>query len=116
MTISTVDFDIPPVRDVAISEDTLSLELGDGRTISVPLAWFPRLFHATPKERRRWRLIGGGRGIHWPALDEDISAEGIIAGHPSGESQGSLDRWLSARGLLRPVSSAHTEAPLVAHP
>lgn len=97
MTISTVDIEIPPVLDVAITEDTLTVELADGRTLSVPLAWYPRLAYASPDERNQWRVIGRGTGIHWQALDEDISIEGLIAGHPSGESQSSLDRWLSSR-------------------
>jgi hypothetical protein len=85
------------VLDVAITEDTLTVELEDGRTLSVPLAWYPRLANATPEERKQWRVIGDGAGIHWQALDEDISVEGLIAGHPSGESQVSLTRWLSSR-------------------
>ena len=75
----------------------MTAELSDGRTISVPLDWFPRLVHSTTEERRNWRFIGKGQGIHWPDLDEDISVEGLLAGRPSGESQGSLKRWLEAR-------------------
>ena len=80
-----------------MTDDTLSVDLGDGRTISVPLAWFPRLVHATAKERNNWRLIGGGEGIHWENLDEDISIEGLLAGHASGESQASFKKWLENR-------------------
>lgn len=80
-----------------ISKDTLRVELSDGRTISVPLAWFPRLVHATEGERNAWSLIGHGEGIHWELLDEDISVEGLLAGKPSGESQSSLKRWLEKR-------------------
>lgn len=68
---------------VEVSEDTLSVELADGRTIAVPLAWSPRLTHATAEERVSWRLIGGGRGIHWPAIDEDISVVNLLVGQPS---------------------------------
>jgi len=75
----------------------LSADLVDGRVISVPLAWYPRLEHGSPQERDNWRLIGEGEGIHWPELDEDISIEGLLAGRPSGESQASLKRWLAAR-------------------
>jgi len=82
---------------VKVSEDTLTVELADGRSIAVPLAWYPRLANATGDERRNWRLIGGGEGVHWPELDEDISVEGLLAGRPSGESQASLKRWLAAR-------------------
>ena len=82
---------------VQVSDDSLSVELADGRSIAVPLAWYPRLVHATAEERRHFRFIGAGEGIHWPALDEDISVEGIVAGRPSGESQPSLQRWLDSR-------------------
>jgi Protein of unknown function (DUF2442) len=81
-----------------VTDDTLTVDLSDGRTISVPLAWYPRLVHGTLEERANWRLIGRGEGIHWPQLDEDISVEGLIAGKPSGESQRSLARWIEARG------------------
>jgi hypothetical protein len=69
----------------AVSQDTLSVELTDGRTIAAPLAWYPRLAHATAEERNDWRLIGSGRGIHWPAVDEDISVANRLAGQPSAE-------------------------------
>ena len=69
----------------------------DGRTISVPLAWYPRLLYGTPEERQNWRLIGRGVGIHWPDLDEDLSVEGLILGRPSNESPQSLQRWLQQR-------------------
>jgi hypothetical protein len=82
---------------VTVSEDTLAVELDDGRTIAAPLAWFPRLLHGTADERRSWRLIAGGRGIHWPALDEDISVANLLLGQPSGESQASFKRWLALR-------------------
>jgi hypothetical protein len=75
----------------------LTVHLSDGRTISVPLAWYPRLVHGNSEERSDWRLIGRGEGIHWPQLDEDISVEGLIAGRPSGESQRSLAQWIDAR-------------------
>jgi hypothetical protein len=76
------------------------VDLSDGRTVTVPTAWYPRLACGTASERRNWRLIGLGEGIHWPDLDEDISVEGLLAGCPSGESQASLQKWLKARGLL----------------
>ena len=97
MNISTVEVRVPDAGEVSLTEDTLTVELSDGRTIAVPLAWYPRLVHATEEERGNWRLIGGGRGIHWPNLDEDISVEGLLAGKPSGESQESLRQWLDVK-------------------
>ncbi len=85
------------VSAVAVTADALCVELSDGRSLSVPLAWFPRLLHGTPAERGQWELIGRGSGIHWPALDEDISLEGLLAGRSSAESQQSLERWLASR-------------------
>ena len=82
---------------VTVDEEALVVELEDGRTLSVPLAWYPRLAHGTLAERGHWRLIGRGEGIHWPDLDEDISVDGLLAGRPSGESQRSFARWLEAR-------------------
>jgi hypothetical protein len=84
--------------EVSVTDDTLTVDLADGRTLAVPLAWYPRLWHGAPGERRNWRLIGDGAGIHWPDLDEDISIEGLLLGKRSGESQRSLQRWLGARG------------------
>jgi len=84
-------------QDVSASDDALVVDLADGRTITVPLAWFPRLAHGTPTERANWRLIGKGEGIHWPDLDEDISVESLLAGRRSGETQESLRRWLQGR-------------------
>lgn len=80
-----------------MTDDSMVVDLVDGRTLSIPLAWYPRLFHATAEERSKWRLIGRGEGIHWDDLDEDISVEGLLAGRSSGESQKSLDRWLRGR-------------------
>jgi hypothetical protein len=97
MTISTVEISIPTAEQVTVTEDTLSVDLSDGRTIAVPLAWFPRLSYATQRERTNWRLIGKGHGIHWTELDEDISVEGLLAGKPSGESQASFKKWLDGR-------------------
>lgn len=82
---------------VAVNEDTLSVELAGGRTIAVPLAWYPRLVHATAAERQSWKLLGAGRSIHWPAIDEDIRVANLLAGQPSAESQKSLKKWLAAR-------------------
>jgi hypothetical protein len=84
-------------QGVRVTEDSLIVDRVDGRTISVPLAWYPRLAHGTDAERSRWRFIVDGEGIHWPNLDEDISVEGLLAGRRSGETQASLRRWLESR-------------------
>ena len=97
MSTSPVEIHIPNAENVTVTEDTLTVDLSDGRTISVPLAWFPRLLHGSQEERNRWRLIGKGQGIHWEDLDEDISVEGLLAGRPSGESQTSFRKWLEKR-------------------
>lgn len=81
----------------SITDDALTVDLADGRTIAVPLAWYPRLLNGAPRERQNWRLIGMGEGIHWPDLDEDISVENLVLGRPSGESQVSFQRWLESR-------------------
>lgn len=90
--------------DVRVSKHALTVNLSDGRTLSVPILWYPRLSHGTVKERRNWRLLGGGHGIHWPDLDEDISIANLLAGLPSGESQGSLKKWLTDRAKRKKVS------------
>jgi hypothetical protein len=71
------------VKDVRITEDELIVSIADGRTISVPLVWYPRLLHATVEQRARWELAGAGHGIHWPEIDEDLSTEGLLADAPS---------------------------------
>lgn len=85
------------VTDVEISDEFLTVGLNDGRQISIPLSWYPRLYHATAAEREEYRLIGAGERIHWETIDEDISAESIIAGRHSQESQTSLETWLKSR-------------------
>lgn len=78
--------DIKPgerVKDVRFTEDAISVDLIDGRTISVPLAWYPRLLNATPAQRGNWRVAGGGFGIHWPDIDEDLSTDGLLRGAPA---------------------------------
>ena len=97
MIISTIEVRVPEAETIVVTEDTLTAELADARTISVPLAWYPRLVHATSEERNNWQLIGGGQGIHWPDLDEDLSIEELLAGRPSEESQRSFKRWLEAK-------------------
>src|ERR1039457_763050 len=97
MSTSGTDLREAAAQRVTASDEALTVDLADGRTITVPLAWFPRLAHGTPAERANWRLIGGGSGIHWPDLDEDISVESLLAGRRSGETQESLRRWIEAR-------------------
>jgi hypothetical protein len=85
-TVSTPKTDLSTAfaESVTLTEDVLTVDLTDGRTISVPLAWYPRLAHGTEAERSRWRLIGQGEGIHWPDLDEDLSVAGLLAGGALG--------------------------------
>src|SRR5580658_4930145 len=82
---------------VRLTEDTLVVDLADGRTVSVPLTWYPRLLQGSPDERANHRFIGEGEGIHWPDLDEDVSVENILAGKVSGEGSKSFERWLESR-------------------
>jgi len=97
MSILAVEISVPNAVDVSISSNTLTVDLDDGRSVSVPISWYPRLANGSPLEKKQWRLIAGGRGIHWEALDEDISIEGLITGKPSNESQLSLEKWLKSR-------------------
>src|SRR3989304_4913158 len=97
MGSSGVQVERPRAHAVTVTDDSVVVELNDGRTISAPLAWYPRLLHGNPEERKRWRLIGNGEGIHWPDLDEDLSIESILLGGPSGGSQRSFQRWLGGR-------------------
>ena len=95
------------IQNVTATDDKLSVDLVDGRSISVPIGWYPRLQQGTAKERGNWRLIGQGDGIHWPDLDEDVSAENLIAGKPSNESQSSFKKWQDhrSRGSMATKSS-----------
>ena len=97
MTTLVIDSSAIRATGVHLTEDSLVVDLADGRTISAPLAWYPRLLQGSPSERGNHRMIGGGEGIHWPDLDEDISVEGILAGRASGESPESYQRWLESR-------------------
>jgi hypothetical protein len=100
--MSTLVLETDPVATaVTVTEEELAVDLADGRRIIVPLAWYPRLLHATTSERRNWRLLGDGYAIEWPDLDEHIGIEGLLAGRMSGESRQSLERWLAGRGLRK---------------
>jgi hypothetical protein len=98
MNISANELDQPAATHVSVTETTIDIKLSDGRSLSVPVSWYPRLEHGTEAERDNWTLIGSGFGIHWPDLDEDISVEALVAGNPSNESQASLTKWLESRG------------------
>ena len=99
MSTSVNEMSKPVATAVDVTDDTISVELSDGRSISVPLSWYPRLEHATLKERKNWKLLGSGSGIHWPEVDEDVSVASIVAGKPSNESQASLRKWLDSRSV-----------------
>lgn len=97
--MTTLVIEDPIATSAMVNTDELSITLEDGRTLTIPLSWYPRLFHGTESEKSKFILIGNGRGIHWPDLDEDISIEGLIAGRPSTERKESLDKWLKSRKL-----------------
>ena len=99
MITSTVEAQSVTATHLVVTDDTLTVELSDGRSIAVPLAWYPRLLHGTVDERGRWQLIGRGIGIHWPDLDEDISVGSLLAGRMTVESPQSFQRWLGHRPI-----------------
>lgn len=88
-------------QSVALTDDALTVDLVDGRTIIVPLVWFPRLWHGTPQERKNFEIFGDGAYLHWPELDEDLTVAGLLAGRRSGESPRSLSRWLNSRSTVK---------------
>jgi hypothetical protein len=94
---AVVTLALPKVVNVTINDDTLSVDLEDGRTVSVPIGWYPRLAYGTPAERANFQISGAGYGIHWPDLDEDIGVEGLIVGKKSTESFASFEQWLQRR-------------------
>ena len=104
MATSTIELEVPEATSITVTDDTLTVELMDSRTLSVPLDWYPRLVHATPEERNNWELHAESGHIHWEDLDEDISVEGLLAGRRSGESGASFNRWLQARQAGRGVA------------
>lgn len=104
MSISALELRPPVAVSASVTDDALVVELADGRSVTAPLAWYPRLLHASMVEREKLRLIGGGKGIHWPDVEEDISVESILLGQPSMESAASLERWLRQRQAGRDVS------------
>lgn len=97
-TLSAVTVPAPPKAvNVVVTDDTLTVDLEDGRTISVPIGWFPRLAYGSPDERANFQISGAGRGIHWPDLDEDVGIEGLLLGKKSTESRSSFKNWLEQR-------------------
>ena len=105
MTTLALKIDVPEATEIRVTETTLTAEFTDGRTISVPLDWYPRLAYGTLEERNNVELYGDGT-IHWPDLDEDISVEGLLAGRRSRESEASLARWLAAKRAGRGLTLA----------
>ncbi|MCB0089962.1 MAG: DUF2442 domain-containing protein [Caldilineaceae bacterium] len=87
----------PVASDIQLTDQKLTVELEDGRSISIPLEWYPRLAHATKDERAHWEFLGDGYAIEWPDLDEHIGIEGLLAGRKSGESEASFQKWLASR-------------------
>jgi hypothetical protein len=96
MTTLVLDAE-PTIVDLMIDEEKLIVDLEDGRSLIIPLTWYPRLLHGTLAERQNWQLLGDGYAIEWPDLDEHIGIEGLLAGRRSSESQKSLERWLASR-------------------
>ncbi|MBN1294618.1 MAG: DUF2442 domain-containing protein [Candidatus Latescibacteria bacterium] len=94
---AVVTLTLARIINVSVTDDTLSVDLDDGRTVSVPIGWYPRLAHGNPVERTNFRISGAGYGIHWPDLDEDIGVEGLLLGKKSTESPASFERWLERR-------------------
>ncbi|HEY3136158.1 MAG TPA: DUF2442 domain-containing protein [Blastocatellia bacterium] len=97
MSFSVLEIQEARAQTLTVNEDSLIIDLVDGRTLIVPLVWYPRLWHGTPEERANVEMSGDGMLLHWPDLDEDLSVSGILAGRRSGESQQSLKRWLEQR-------------------
>lgn len=97
MSTSAIDIRQYRAIDVRFEPTTLVVDLEDGRTLTVPLDWFPRLANGSPDERAHWRFIDEGAGVHWPDLDEDLSIQGLLDGRPSAERLESVQRWIAGR-------------------
>ena len=104
MHVSTTEVNVPDAMTIQVTDDALIAELSDGRTISVPLCWYPRLVHATLEERDNWELIGTGEGVHWPDLDEDLSIEGILGRQEVRRKPTLLQAVLEAKQAGLPVN------------
>jgi hypothetical protein len=99
MNTSIIEIQEARAQEVQIDDESLIIALVDGRTIIAPIVWYPRLWYGNKEERQDFQILGDGSHIHWPALDEDLSVMGILAGRRSGESAKSLKKWLTARGV-----------------
>lgn len=97
-----------------ITDESLTMSLDDGRVVSVPISWYPRLSNALPQHRAVWEFIGGGHGIHWPELDEDISVENVLLGQPSGEGSRSFAKWKQwyEQKVAEPGGAANRSQPV----
>lgn len=96
--MTTLTLDTEPIAvEVSVTDEKITVGLADGRSLSIPLEWYPRLLHGTAKERQSWQLLGDGYAIEWPDLDEHIGIEGLLAGRRSSESKRSIARWLASR-------------------
>jgi hypothetical protein len=101
MSSSVAEINEARAKAISLSEEALTVDLSDGRTIIVPLVWFPRLWAGTQTERNHYEIFGEGGYIHWPDLDEDLRVQGLLAGKKSGESQTSLRNWLASREKIQ---------------
>jgi hypothetical protein len=108
MPSSTLELNPPKVLSVSVGRSTLTFELADGRSVTAPLDWYPRLKTGTARERKNWQLIGAGFGVHWPELDEDISVEALLLGKKSLESERSFQSWLARRPKRRSNGDTRT--------
>ena len=97
MSSSGVDIQEARALSLSLNDEALSVDLTDGRTVIVPLVWYPRLWHGSPEERNSFEVFGDGAYIHWPDLDEDLTVAGLLEGRRSGESAASLKKWLASR-------------------
>jgi hypothetical protein len=105
--MNTLVLEVEPIAvEVTVTNEKLIVDLVDGRSLIIPLEWYPRLAYGSPRERQNWQLLGDGYAIEWPDLDEHIGIEGLLAGRRSGESKKSFDRWLSGRNTALPSQRA----------
>jgi hypothetical protein len=111
MSSLVVEIQEARAQSARVSEEALTVDLMDGRTIVVPLIWYPRLWHGTQRERNHLEIFGDGAYIHWPALDEDLTVAGLLAGRRSGESPQSLKKWMESRKRNKPMQPTRNKPP-----